>query len=125
MADTIALLGLFLFWASACFMPVALIRAIVNRGGAQTWSIAALLTFGMAFMGYTRAVAMGSAAEAFAWSISWAMPVGLAVFARSAPDALERGLDKWVGIGAVVSFILVLPIMPVFFHWAANLIWGP
>src|SRR6056297_4065877 len=106
-------------------MPVALIRAIVNRGGAQTWSIAALLTFGMAFMGYTRAVAMGSAAEAFAWSISWAMPVGLAVFARSAPDALERGLDKWVGIGAVVSFILVLPKRRASFTGAGNTTGGP
>jgi len=125
MADIVALSGLFLFWASACFMPVALIRALVNRGGAQTWSIAALLTFAMAFMGYTRAVAMGSAAEAFAWSVAWAMPVGLAIYARSAPDAAGREVDKWVGIAAAISFILVLPVMPVFFHWAADLIWTP
>ena len=125
MANTVALLGLVLFWASLLWLPLAILRAVQNRGGAQTWSIAAILTFGMAFMGYTRAVAMGSAAEAFAWSVSWAMPVGLALFARSAPDAVARRADIWVGATVAITFILVLPFMPVFFHAAAELIWGP
>lgn len=125
MANAIALFGLALFWASLLWLPLAILRAARNRGGAQAWSIAAILTFGMAFMGYTRAVAMGSAAEAFAWSVSWAMPVGLALFARSAPDAAFRRADIWVGAAVAVTFILVLPIMPPFFHGAADLIWGP
>lgn len=123
MANAVALLGLVLFWASLLWLPLAVFRAVMNRGGAQTWSIAAILTFGMAFMGYTRAVAMGSAAEAFAWSISWAMPVGLAVFARSAPDAVYRRADIWVGAAVVATFILAAPLLPAFFHAAADLIW--
>lgn len=125
MADAVALGGLFLFWTSVCFMPAALIRAIVNRGHAQTWSIAALMTFGVAFMGYTRAVEMGTPAEAFAWSVAWAVPVGLSLFARQAPDAEGRGNDVWIGAGAAASFILVLPVMPVFFHRAADFLWAP
>lgn len=123
MADAVALLGLALFWASLFWMPLAAARAVMNRGGAQTWSIAALLTFGMAFMGFTRAVAMGSTAEAFSWSVSWAMPVGLAIFARAAPGAVWRNADRWVGAAAALSFILVLPALPWFFVTAAGLIW--
>lgn len=126
MANVVALLGLFLFWASFLWLPLAAIRAVKDRGGAQTWSIAAILTFGMAFMGFTRAMTpAGTAAEAFAWSISWAMPVGLAIFARSAPDASLRRADLWVGIGAVLTFVFVLPLMPGVLRGAAGLIWGP
>lgn len=125
MADAVALFGLALFWASLLWLPLALLRAVRNRGRARTWSIAALPAFGAVFMGYTRAVEMGTAAEAFAWSVSWAMPVGLALFARSAPDAAFRRADKWVGAAAAVTFILVLPVMPLFFHGAADLIWRP
>lgn len=124
MENVIALLGLVLFWASLLWLPLAILRATWNRGGAQTWSIASLLTFGMAFMGYTRAMAMGSAADAFAWSVSWAMPVGLALFARSAPDAVYRRADLWVGVAVVLSFVVVLPFLPGLLRGAAAMIWG-
>jgi len=124
MANVVALLGLFLFWASCLWLPLALLRAILNRGHAQSWSIAAILTFGMAFMGYTRAMSTGNVAEAFAWSISWAMPVGLALYARRAGDAEFRRVDFWVGVMVVLTFILALPILPPFLRWAAMLIWG-
>ena len=123
MANVVALLGLLLFWASLMWLPFAILRAVRNRGGAQTWSIAAVLTFGMAFMGYTRAMMIGDAAEAFAWSISWAMPVGLAIYARSAPDAVWRRADIWVGATVAVTFILVLPFLPGLLRGAAELIW--
>jgi hypothetical protein len=124
MANVVAFLGLFLFWASCLWLPLTLLRAVLNRGHAQSWSIAAILTFGMAFMGYTRAMSTGNVAEAFAWSISWAMPVGLALYARRAADAEFRRADVWVGVMVVLTFILVLPILPPFLHWAARLIWG-
>lgn len=126
MANVVALLGLLLFWASLLWLPLAIVRAVHDRGGAQKWSIAAILTFGMAFMGFTRAMTpMGSAADAFAWSMSWAMPVGLAIFARSAPDASLRRADIWVGAGAALSFLPALPLMPGVLRGAAELIWGP
>jgi hypothetical protein len=65
---------------------------------AQVWSIAAILTFGMCFMGYTRAISTGNVAEAFAWSISWAMPLGAGALRPRAPDAEFRRLDLWLGV---------------------------
>jgi hypothetical protein len=124
MADIVALLGVFLFWASCLWLPLALLRAVLNRGHAQSWSIAAILTFGMAFMGYTRAMSTGNVAEAFAWSVSWAMPVGLALYARMAADAEFRRADLWVGVAALLTFILVLPVLPSLLHGATRLIWG-
>jgi hypothetical protein len=124
MADLVALLGLVLFYASCLWLPVVILRAILNRGHAQTWSIAALLTFGLSFMGYTRAMANGNAAEAFAWSISWAMPLGLALYARMAPDAEFRRVDLWLGVMAALSFLPVAPLLPAFLHGAAALIWS-
>jgi hypothetical protein len=75
-------------------------------------------------MGYTRAISTGNVAEAFAWSVSWAMPVALALYARRAPDAEFRRLDLWLGIVAVATFIMVVPVMPGALHGAAALIWG-
>ena len=124
MADVVALMGLFLFYAGFLWLPLVLLRAVRNRGHAQTWSIAAILTFGMAFMGYTRAIASGNVAEAFAWSISWAMPVVLALYARSAPDAELRRADLWIGVAAILTFIIVVPAMPPLLQGAAALIWG-
>jgi hypothetical protein len=124
MADVVALLGLLMFYAGCLWLPVVLLRAILNRGHAQTWSIASLLTFGLCFMGYTRAISTGNVAEAFAWSVSWAMPVALALYARRAPDAEFRRLDLWLGIVAVATFIMVVPVMPGALHGAAALIWG-
>jgi hypothetical protein len=124
MADLVALLGLALFHAGVLWLPVVVLRAVRNRGHAQTWSIAALLTFGLCFMGYTRAIAGGDAAEAFAWSVSWAMPLGLAVHARGAPDAVLRRIDVWIGAAAAASFLLVVPLMPPMLRGAARLIWG-
>jgi hypothetical protein len=124
MAEVVALLGLFLLYASCLWLPLVLLRAVRNRGHAQTWSIAAALTFGMAFMGYTRAMSTGNVAEAFAWSISWAMPVALALYARAAPDAEVRRADLWIGVVAAGTFILVVPLMPPLLRAAAMLIWG-
>jgi hypothetical protein len=124
MADLVALLGLVLFYASCLWLPVVILRALLNRGHAQTWSIAALLTFGLSFMGYTRAIAGGTAAEAFAWSVSWAMPLGLALYARMAPDAEFRRLDLWLGAMAAVSFLPMAPLLPALLHGAARAIWG-
>ena len=124
MADLVALLGLVLFYAACIWLPIVILRAVLNRGHAQSWSIAALLTFGLCFMGYTRAIATGNVAEAFAWSISWAMPVGLALYARMAPDAEFRRLDLWLGVMAGLSFLLVAPLLPPFLRGAAALIWG-
>jgi hypothetical protein len=124
MADIVALLGLLLFYASCLWLPLAGLRAVLNRGHAQSWSIAAILTFGLAFMGYTRAMSTGNVAEAFAWSISWAMPVGLALYARGAADAKFRHLDLWLGVVAVASFIVALPVLPPVLRAAATAIWG-
>lgn len=124
MADIVALLGLVLFYAGCLWLPLVFLRAIMNRGHAQTWSIAALLTFGMCFMGYTRAISTGDVAEAFAWSIAWAMPVGLALYARRAPDAEFRRLDIWLGVLAALSFIMIAPILPPFLRGASAMIWG-
>ena len=124
MADIVALMGLFLFYASCLWLPLIVLRAVLNRGHAQTWSVAAILTFGMAFMGYTRAISTGNVAEAFAWSISWAMPVALALYARRAADAEMRRADLWIGVAAILTFIFVVPLMPPLLHSAAALIWG-
>lgn len=124
MADIVALSGLFLFYASCLWLPLVLLRAVRNRGHAQTWSVATILTFGMAFMGYTRAIGSGNLAEAFAWSVAWAMPVALALYARSAPDAELRRADLWVGVAAILTFIVVVPLMPPLLRGAAALIWG-
>ena len=124
MADLVALLGLVLFYAACFWLPVMALRAVLNRGHAQSWSIAALLTFGLCFMGYTRAMAMGTAAEAFAWSVSWAMPVGLALYARMAPEAEFRRLDLWLGVMAALTFLPVAPILPALLRGAARAIWG-
>lgn len=123
MQNFVALFGLIMFWLSLCWLPLVILRVIKNRGGAQTWSIAALCTFGMAFMGFTRAMIIGTPMEAFAWSVTWAMPFGLAVFARSAPDAVYRNYDKWVGAGAALLFIVVLPFLPSFLRTVAAALW--
>jgi hypothetical protein len=124
MADIVALLGLFLFYAACLWLPLVAIRALMNRGHAQTWSIAALLTFGLCLMGYTRAISSGNMAEAFAWSVSWAMPVGLALYARSAADAELRRLDLWLGVAAGLTFLMVAPVLPPLLRGLAGLIWG-
>jgi hypothetical protein len=124
MAEVVALLGLFLFYASCLWLPLVLLRAVVNRGHAQTWSIAAILTFGLCFMGYTRAISTGNVAEAFAWSVAWAMPLGLALYARRAEDAEMRRFDLWLGIGALLTFLAIVPLLPAMLRGAAALIWG-
>lgn len=124
MANAVALGGLFLFYASCLWLPLVVVRAVLNRGHAQSWSIASILTFGMAFMGYTRAMSTGNVAEAFAWSVSWAMPLGLALYARRAPDAEFRSVDIWIGALVVLTFILFLPALPPLLHAAAAWIWG-
>ena len=124
MADLVALLGLVLFYAACLWLPVVALRAVVNRGHAQTWSIASLLTFGLSFMGYTRAMSTGNVAEAFAWSVSWAMPLGLALYARMAPDATFRKLDLWLGVAAILSFLPAAPLLPAVLRGAAAWIWG-
>jgi hypothetical protein len=124
MAEVVALLGLFLFYASCLWLPLVILRAVVNRGHAQTWSIAAILTFGLCVMGYTRAMSTGNVAEAFAWSVAWAMPVGLALFAGRAPDAAVRRLDLWLGVAAVLTFLMIVPVLPGTLRGLATLIWG-
>jgi hypothetical protein len=124
MAEVVALLGLFLFYTSCLWLPLVLLRAVVNRGHAQTWSIAAILTFGLCVMGYTRAISTGNVAEAFAWSVAWAMPLGLALYARRAEDAEMRRLDLWLGVGALLTFLAVVPLLPATLRGAAALICG-
>jgi hypothetical protein len=75
-------------------------------------------------MGYTRAMSTGNVAEAFAWSVAWAMPLGLALFARRAEDAAMRRLDLWLGVGALLTFLAVVPLLPAMLRGAAALIWG-
>lgn len=123
MRDAIVVFGLLLFWASLLWLPLCILRAVSNRARAQVWSISAILAFGMVFMGYTRAMMQGTAAEAFAWSISWAMPVGLALYARAAPDAVNRHQDIWVGAAVAISFMPILPFMPGVLRGVAAAIW--
>ena len=123
MANFVALLGLFLFWTSALFMPLSLSRAVLNRGPVQVWAISSIFAFAMVFMGYTRAMMQGTPAEAFAWSVSWAMPVGLAVFARSHPAAVFRRFDFVVAFGAAFSFLAVAPFLPGALRRVAGLLW--
>ncbi|NNF73269.1 MAG: hypothetical protein HKO95_04215 [Rhodobacteraceae bacterium] len=123
MPNVIALLGLFLFWLSVLWMPLSITRGIYNRGPVQVWAIASIFAFGMVFMGYTRAMMQGTAAEAFAWSVSWAMPLGLALFARSNPDAVYRGFDKYVGIIGLLLFIPVVGALPGVLRQAAEALW--
>jgi hypothetical protein len=124
MLEVVALFGLLMFYAALMWLPLVALRAVINRGPAQVWSIASILTFGLAFMGYTRAISTGNMVEGVAWSISWAMPVVLALYARSAPDAEFRRLDLWVGVAVVLTFILIVPLMPPLLRGAAQLIWG-
>jgi hypothetical protein len=98
-------------------------RAIQHRGPVQTWSISSLLAFGLVLMGYTRTMARGSAAEAFAWSVAWAMPVGIAIYARTHPDAIYRSYDKYLGAFALLSFLIVAPVLPGVLRGLATTIW--
>ena len=123
MANFVALLGLFLFWTSLLFMPLSLSRAVLNRGPVQVWALASIFAFAMCFMGYTRAMMQGTPAEAFAWSVSWAMPVGLAVFARSHPDAVFRRFDFVVAFVAAFGFLAAAPFLPGFLRGMAEGIW--
>ncbi|MEM9973773.1 MAG: hypothetical protein AAF771_06295 [Pseudomonadota bacterium] len=123
MTEVVAILGLFLFWASALWLPITVLRASMHRGPIQVWSIASIFAFGMVFMGFTRAMAQGSPAEAFAWSISWAMPVGLALFARSPGETVYRKFDFYLGAVAAFGFLPVAPFLPVLLRQASDAIW--
>lgn len=124
MENIVAILGVFLFWASLLWLPLNLYRVVQLRGQPQIWTIAAILSFFMVVMGYTRAIDGGSVMEAFAWSVSWLMPLGLTFFARSAPDVPHKNWDKFVGAAALVSFPLLLPQFPPLLQRLSAVLWA-
>ncbi|MEQ3626321.1 MAG: hypothetical protein ABNH26_13965 [Celeribacter sp.] len=128
MPNAVAILGLFLFWASLFWLPLTVYRAVQVPGRPKSWAIAAIFAFLMVFMGYTRTIARAqmtgfSAQEAFAWSIAWLMPIGIALYLRVLPGMPALRLDKYLGIGALVSFPLALPRLPDLLTPMATLIW--
>lgn len=124
MENIVAILGVFLFWASLLWLPLNAYRVTQVRGQPQIWTLAAILSFFMVIMGYTRAIDGGTVMEAFAWSISWLMPLGLTFFARSAPGVPLKTWDKFVGAAALVSFPLLLPQFPGLLQWLSSMLWG-
>ncbi|MDJ0859314.1 MAG: hypothetical protein QNJ03_09560 [Dinoroseobacter sp.] len=123
MENTVALLGVLLFWASLIWLPLNIARAFKTEGKPQIWLISAILTFFLALFGYTRAIDSGTALEAFVWSVSWLMPMGLSLYARSSPAVPWRKWDKYLGAAALVSFLLVVPMMPRILHGLTALLW--
>ena len=123
MPDAVALLGLFLFWASLVWLPLTGYRAVLSRGKPQIWAIAGIFAFGMVLMGYTRAMQTGAVNEAFAWSVAWIMPLGLAIYARATPDAPLRPWDKWVFGGVLLSFAMIAPLLPRVLRVVSDAIW--
>ena len=128
MPNAVAILGLFLFWASLFWLPLTIYRAIRVPVRPKSWAIAAIFAFLMVFMGYTRTIARAqtagfSAQEAFAWSIAWLMPIGLALYLRALPDMPARRLDKYLGIAALLSFPLALPTLPQIMTPIATALW--
>ena len=123
MENIVAILGVFLFWASLLWLPLNLYRVLHTTGRQRTWTVAALLSFGMVLMGFTRAMAGGTVMEAFAWSISWLMPVGLTWFARSPAETPLRSYDKWVAGAALISFLPAMPILPGLLRAISAAIW--
>lgn len=123
MENIVALLGVFLFWLALFFLPLTLYRAFHTSGKQQIWTIAALMSFGLVFLGFTRAVAGGSVMEAFAWSVSWLMPVGLMIFARSPADTPLRKWDVILGVVAALSFFPAVPFIPLIMQSAAAALW--
>jgi hypothetical protein len=123
MENIVALLGVLLFWASLLWLPLNVARAIRTRGQPQIWLISAILSFFMALFGYTRAIDSGTVMEAFAWSVTWLMPLGLSFFARSNPTVPWRNWDKYLGAFALGSFLLVMPVMPRLLHGLTAVLW--
>lgn len=105
MPDSVALLGLVLFWASLFWLPLNIYRAVKIQTGARMWAIAGCLSFGMVLMGYTRAMASGNLNEALAWSVAWIMPLGLSIYVRNLPGCVAKTADKYVVAAAIVSFL--------------------
>ncbi|WP_425090596.1 hypothetical protein [Tropicimonas sp. S265A] len=124
MENIVALLGVLLFWASLIWLPLNIARALRTRGQPQVWTISAILSFFMALMGYTRAIDGGTVMEAFAWSVTWLMPLGLTFFARSHQSVPWRSWDKYLGAVALGTFVLVMPFLPRALNRLSALLWG-
>lgn len=124
MQNYVALLGIFLLWASVIWLPITIYRAKELQGQAKAWALSSIFAFFMVFFGYTRAIAGGSVMEAFAWSISWLMPIGIALFLRkSARDVPLPGWDKWLGALVLVTFLPMVGVMPGLLRQLSAVIW--
>ena len=123
MPDAVALMGVFLLWASVLWLPLMIYRGVTSRGKAQIWQISAILSFGLVFMGYTRAMSTGTVMEAFAWSIAWIMPIGITFFVRFAEDVPLKTWDKWLAAAAALTFLTAAGYLPGLLRGMADLVW--
>jgi len=123
MENIVAILGVLLFWATLFWLPLNLYRVFHTEGRQRIWLISALFASIFVFMGYTRAIAGGTVMEAFAWSVSWLMPVGLTWFARGPADTPYRGADKWIAGAVLLSFPLAMGVLPRLLRSAADTLW--
>lgn len=124
MQNYVALLGIFLLWASVIWMPITIYRAKELQGQSKAWALSSIFAFFMVFFGYTRAIAGGSVMEAFAWSVSWLMPIGIALFLRkSAPNVPLPGWDKWLGAIVLVTFLPMIGLLPGILRQISAAIW--
>lgn len=124
MQNYVALLGIFLLWASVIWLPITVYRAKALQGQAKAWALSSIFAFFMVFFGYTRAIAGGSVMEAFAWSVSWLMPIGIALFLRkSAQNVPLPGWDKWLGALTLVTFLPIVGILPGILRRLSAVIW--
>lgn len=123
MPDSVALLGLILFWVALWWLPLNIYRAVKISGGARIWAIAACLSFGMVFMGYTKAMASGNLNEALAWSVAWIMPLGLSIYVRKLPGSLALTWDKYLVAAAVVSFLPLGRKIPEILQKISGMLW--
>ncbi len=123
MPDAVALMGVFLFWASTVWLPMMIYRALNSTGKPQIWQISAILSYGLMLMGYTRAIVQGSVMEAFAWSVAWVVPIGITLFVRGAGDVPLKGWDKWLGAAVIVSFLPAVGVLPGLLQTLARALW--
>lgn len=123
--EMVAMIGLLLAWMGFLWLPLMVARIVRNRGAARLWAGAALLSYVAVFLGYTATIATDAAeVQEVAWSLAWAVPLVLSVLARTDGAAVWRRGDPWIGLVAVITFVVVFPFLPVIFLGAAIGIWG-
>ncbi|NNF25102.1 MAG: hypothetical protein HKN63_09915 [Rhodobacteraceae bacterium] len=120
MLDGIAFTGIVLSWLAMCWLPFMVIRAVLGEGAVRKWSVVALGLTALAFVGYMRAIAVGTAPQAIFWSLFWFAPLGLAAYVWRRLDPPLARFDKWLAVGALFFFVIALPALPQNLHWLSG-----